>query len=673
MQVDALKLSEGYAPLGVFFRANVVAEPEPPTNYSWEIRGPLDQASPAILATYDSFNAAYVFDTPGRYEVTLAVGLANGRKLKDSVQVNAWPRDRATYYVDAEQGDDRFDGKAQAPSEYCSPEGKALGTCPGPWKTATYAFSTLDPRDWRANTAARYTADSICLAKTQKQVFRYPDGNYTLYRGQAAHYPEALKDKSGRFLPSQELSPCERLAPRMSSPLKAGDQILFKRGQQFDWETGITTLEQSRRTVDNQSLLFEKMACSPLVMPGHWAMPLGILFGAYGSGKPPAIRNKGVSSCMAFQLNGVGAMHLVFQDLDFDLESAAAQAPDNRASFLMAPGNLLNLVVNRVSLSRFDQGILFHNAHGVFIKDSRFHDSRVTHLYSETASDVAMIGNHFDYSGNHIAYTNASHALIIGNTFKRHAFGRTALRIFGSGLDKPTESIWVSDNSFIGWVDPRTTADCVDGRRCQYADGKRFNYTLVELHPNVFDQDRFSEKIVFTRNVLLDAENLLKIAGVHELSVTDNVFATSDSSGTPRIQITDSARRPSRSIRIDRNILIESGTPPSPGSPQFEVTEHSGRSDCADGKAHEKISISQNRMLRSADGCSIRLKKDSALQLGCLSSSNAKESVLPSPPWLTLSANKNLLTGSNPARAEEVAKAKARWKAAPSTTRTSQR
>lgn len=673
MQVDALKLSDGYAPLGVFFRADVVAVSETPPSYSWEIRGPLDQPSPPLLATFDSFNAAYVFDTPGRYEVTLAVALANGRKLKDAIQVNVWPRDRATYYVDAEQGDDRFDGKAPAATESCSPEGKAVGTCPGPWKTATRAFSTLDPRDWRGNASSRYTADSICLAKTQKQVFRYPDGNYTLYRGQAAHYPEALKDKSGRFLPSQEFSACERLAPRMPSPLKAGDQVLFKRGQQFDWETGITTLEQSRRSVDNQSLIFEKMACTPLVMPGHWAMPLGILFGAHGSGKPPVIRNKGASNCMAFQLNGVGAMHLAFQDLDFDLESAAAPAPDNRTSFLMAPGNLLNLVFNRVSLSRFDQGLLFHNAHGVFIKDSRFHDSRVTHLYSETASDVAMLGNSFDYSGNHIAYTNASNALIMGNTFRRHAFGRTALRIFGSGLDKPTESIWVSDNTFSGWVDPRTTADCVDGRRCQYADGKRFNYTLVELHPNVFDQDRFSEKIVFTRNVLLDAENMLKVAGIRNLSVTDNVFATSDRSGTPRIQLTDNARRPSKDIRIDRNVLIESGTPPSPGSPQIEVAEHNGRSDCSDGRAHEKISVSQNRMLRSADGCSIRLKKDGSPQPACLGSNNAKEPVLPSPSWLTLSANQILLTGSPLARTEEVEKAKARWKAAVSTTRTTRK
>lgn len=662
LNVDALKLSDGYAPLGVFFRADVSKLQEAPQNYAWEIRGPLDQGPTPLIATFDSFNAAHVFDMPGKYEVALTTVLASGRKLKSAVQVNVWPRDRTTYHVDSDRGDDRFDGRAMEPAENCNPEGKAVGACSGPWKTATRAFGMLDPRDWRNKPASRYGTDSICQSQTRKQVFRYPDGDYTLYRSQAAHYPEALKDKSGRFLPPADSAVCEKLAPRMPSPLKPGDQILFKRGQTFDLETGIAALEQSRRTIDNQSLVFEKLTCTPLVMPGHWSMPLGILFGAYGSGKNPMIRNTGEASCMAFQLNGVGAMHLAFQDLDFDLETQRSAAPANRASFLMAPGNLLNLVLNRVSINRFDQGILFHNAHGVFIKDSRFHDSRVTHLYSETASDLAIIGNSFDFSGNHIAYTNASHALITRNSFKRHAFGRTALRVFGSGLDKPTESIWVSDNTFSGWIDPRTTADCIDGRRCQYADGKRFNYTLVELHPNNVDQDRFSRRVVFTRNVLLDAENLLKIAGVHDLSVTDNIFATADRSGTPRVLLTDYARRPSKDIRIDRNVLIETSAPASPASPQFELTEHGGRTDCTDGNAHERVVLSRNRILRSADGCSIRLTKGTPPQRSCLSSSDLKELAASPPSWLTLTANQVQQAGSPQMLAEELQKARARWR-----------
>ena len=658
---DSLKLSDGYAPLGVFFRSTLSGKDAHSSRFAWTVSGPIESSHSPIIATFDSFNAGYVFEKPGKYEVTLQVILGDGSKANDKMSVNVWPRDRATYYVDAEIGDDRFDGLAMQPNDNCPPGGKAVGTCPGPWKTATRAFSVLDPRDWRMKGAQRYSSESVCLSAIKKSLIRYPDGDYSLYRDQSSHYLDALKDKSGHFLPAYEAALCERLAPRIAPAVKPGDQILFHRGQRFDFETGVMTLEASKRSLDNRPFRFEKLTCTSLISPSHWATPLGILFGAYGAGKSPLINNVGKASCMAFQLNGVGIMHLAFQNLDFVLENPVAEPAKNRASFMMAVGNPINLVLNRVSITRFDQGMLFHNAHGVFVQNSRFHDSRVVHLYSETASDVALIGNDFDYSGNHIAYTNMGNALVTGNSFKRHAFGRTALRIFGTTLEKPTESIWISDNIFSGWIDPRTRADCIDGNRCQFADGKRYNYTLVELYPNTFDQDKFSERVVFTRNKLLDAENLLKIGGVHDLAISDNMFSTRDSSGTPRVQFANGARRPARNVRIEENVFIEGAAATSAPSPQVEVSEYSGLA-CDDLPAHSNVTIKRNRIVRSTEGCSIRASKGSPAQRTCIEDAGAKAPGPNQPLGISTGANRYQRLGTETTIADELGKASIRWK-----------
>jgi hypothetical protein len=602
-----------------------------------------------------------VFEQPGKYDVTLRVTFGDGGKAHDKLLVHVWPRNRATYYVDAEIGDDRFDGLVMQPSVSCTPDGKAIGACPGPWKTATRAFSVLDPRDWRMKGARRYSSESVCLSTIKKNIIRYSDGDYSLYRDQSSHNPEALKDKSGRFLPTYEIDLCERLAPRISSPIQPGDQVLFRRGQRFDLETGVMALETSKRIIDHRSYGFEKLTCVPLISPGHWTTPLGVLFSAYGSGPSPLISNRGAASCMAFHMNAVGIMHLAFQDLHFDLENPVADPSKNRANFLMAAGNPLNLVLNRVSISRFDQGILFHNAHGVFIQNSRMHDSNGVHLYSETASDVAIIGNDFDYSGNHIAYTNMGNALVTGNNFKRHAFGRTALRIFGTTLQKPTESIWISDNSFSGWIDPRTRANCIDGKRCQFADGKRYNYSLIELYPNTFDQDKFSERIIFKRNKILDAENLLKIGGVHDLTIADNVFSTMDSSSTPRIHLANGARRPVRNIRIEDNVIIENSTAVTSMSPQIEVSEYSGAS-CDDLPANSNVTIMRNRIIRVTEGCSIRSTKGTPAQQSCIEIFGSKTSSHNQSPGIISSSNHYQRAGAGANLSDEIEKASNRWK-----------
>lgn len=613
-----LDLSKGYAPLGVFFRSQVKAPESDILNYAWEIRGPKGTGSSPLLARYDAFNAAYVFEQPGEYMASLDVTFRDGTVAHDTTSVVVWPRDRDTYYVDAKVGDDRYDGLAMTPDQACDVRTRPVGACQGPWKTATRAFSVLDPRDWKPGASGDYTPASVCVSSQTRLVASFRDGLYAVD-------PQALEDslQSGSGEHSAPIRPemafvCQKLRPNRTKAVRPGDQILFKRGQEFNLETGMLTVEGREGQSAGNHTGPTKLACSSIVDAGHWKLPMGIRFGAYGAGTAPVVKNTGQVSCTAFRMLGVGAMHLAFEDLSFNLNSASALSFSGRASFLFALGHPVNLVFNRVTLSQFNQGMLFHDAHGMFIAHSQFHDSNVVHLYSETATDVALLANKFDYSGNHIAYTNMSNALVVGNTFSRQAFGRTAIRVFGTSLNHPTTAVWVSDNVFAGWIDPRTRENCKTGR-CQFANGKRYNYSLVEFHPNTPVSDKFSERIVFTRNVLRNAENMLRIGAVHELTVQNNIFDTKDISGTSRILLhSNGARRPLRNVTIKDNLFVERA-PAQKGktSANIELMAYS-ELPCDDIRTHEGIRILDNQSVRSATGCFFQMRADKKANPVCV-------------------------------------------------------
>ena len=559
---DLLNLSKGYAPHGVFFRSKVENSHSKILSYSWKIRGPLINKSARIVAEFDSFNAAMVFETAGKYDVNLQVKFQDGTQARDNIIVKVWARDGKTYFVDSKIGNDRFNGLSMMPDNKCIPEHEAVGECNGPWRSATRSFSVLAPRN------------------SQHKV-----------------------------------------------NLKPGDQILFNRDQTFKLETNITDLKNIK---DDQ-----RLECAPQISVNHWSNNLGIHFGAYGKGNIPLIKNSGDSSCFIFDFPGVGIMHISFQDLAFDLDNSGSSPHDNRASFLFAIGQPINLILNRISLKRFNQGLLFHNAHGIFINKSNFFDSSIGQLYSETATDVAFLNNKFDYSGNHISYTNMSHALVTGNTFSRIAFGRTALRVFGSDLKHFTESIWISDNQFEGWIDPRTTADCSPGR-CQYADGKRYNWSLVELHPNVPNEDRFAEKIVFKRNILRNAETLLRVGAIHNLLVENNIFDTADNYGAARIKLhSDFARRPLKDIYIHNNLFLERSTKKSNENPTIELTEYSN-----DIENHKRLQITNNIFINASNDCIVKLKNLETKNKECLLNSSNNHRNKKRLSYLLFSQNK---------------------------------
>ncbi|HPA06098.1 MAG TPA: PKD domain-containing protein [Candidatus Hydrogenedentes bacterium] len=280
---------------------------------------------------------------------------------------------------------------------------------------------------------------------------------------------------------------------------KPGDQILFKRGQSFDF-------------------------ASDSVVIAHWKAGYGYLFGAYGTGAKPVIRAIGAGGGSFFNNQGLGTRFISFADLEFQCTPAGGIP----ILFWVAPGGGTSITFLRVDIRDFNQGWLVNSSLGPNIASGYFFDrctsynSQVTHMYC-VARRVAILGGNFDYSGNHIAYCeNIMEGVIDGNSFSRTAFGRTALRISGAGTDYPASNVWVSNNLFEGWVDPISDTGAHNG------GGTRYNYCLLNFSPNTPNSDRFGEWLVFENNTVTDSEVFATISAWEHVIVRNNTFTTQD-------------------------------------------------------------------------------------------------------------------------------------------------
>lgn len=407
-----------------------------------------------------------------------------------------------------------------------------------------------------------------------------------------------------------------------------------------------------------------------MVSTPHWTPALGVLYSAYGSGAKPKIINTAATSCDAFTIGGVGMMHLTLQDLEFNLENASVKDPlrplvENRATFMSSSAYPINMTLNRVDVNKFNQGILVANPHGEFIKDSTFTDSQVTHMYHDAALDVALLNNKFDYAGNHLLYTNMSNGLIVGNKFSRQAFGRTQFRIFGTDpASFATKSVWLSDNTFEGWIDPRTSAHCAEvgiTGGCPWESGKRYNFSLVEFTPNNSSAIKFSDNIVFTRNTLKNAENMLRISASAHVVASNNIFDSMDSSPTPRLQLhyVDFARRPLNDIAIKDNLFTERSTARPANSPIMHLTNYGTTWSCDDLPTHKDIIVSNNQAITASPACFMSNYSFGGTPSCLLASTQSGTSgTLGSAIGLTLSSNKIVFSSTTSTMDQAITTAK---------------
>lgn len=113
-------LTKFYAPLPVFFEGWKSTPRESIVSYTWNF----GDGSPQ----FSGFNAAHIYETPGKYTAQLTVIDASGATSTASIEVEVLERTGKTYYVDAVTGDDANNGMSMQTA----------------WKTATKAFSGMN-------------------------------------------------------------------------------------------------------------------------------------------------------------------------------------------------------------------------------------------------------------------------------------------------------------------------------------------------------------------------------------------------------------------------------------------------------------------------------------------------------------------------------------------------
>lgn len=301
-------------------------------------------------------------------------------------------------------------------------------------------------------------------------------------------------------------------------------QILFRRGQEHLIDT-----------------------CAENLTSGHYTGMIGRYFGAYGTGANPVIRASNTShGCKLFDVWGWDHGHIAFEDLDFDLQSAAGY----RAGFVTTSGNLVNLIFNRVHVQRVAHGLVVgevldtingktisYPAEGIYFVQSRIFDSDIYRLTLDPAweRDGVMMGgagekwgiidSTLEKSGNHCLYLYARHVVVDYLKAIKPSFGRTGMR---GRSERPGFSGYynVTNSEFLGWIDdlPR-----------QNGGGKDYNWSMVEFTAAGPD-DQIVEHVFFARNKATNAQTLLRVGNAENIYVCENQFETSDTSSNTMVE-----------------------------------------------------------------------------------------------------------------------------------------
>jgi len=588
---DQLSLDKGYAPFGVFLRGTDSTGKDNIVSYDWEIK---DLSTDAIITTLNGFNAAHIFDQPGEYSATLTITDKGGASSSDTRNITVWPRDGESYYVDSDIGDDRYNGLTQSPDNTCDANVATLGSCNGPWKTATRAFGELSPYNATTFSDGKYTADSICLKSENIDVTRYNQGNFKIFRSSTFLESEAKKDADGNYLPAITTEICTSLATKRTSVLKPGDQILFHTNQTFDIETGIQSLSSYSAINDGITYQYERLDTYPITTVTHWSTAIGVNFSSYGEGTKPIIKNTGKSSNQVVFFQGVGMFGFSISDLDFDLLSNQQETLSARATLMEMREKPINMSFQRINVKNMQQGIIGNakDGSGLFIFNSEFSDSTITQLFTQSSyKDVAIVNNTYDYSANHLIYSSIASGLVVNNKLSRPAYGRTAFRLSGGTFNNANRNVWISDNEITGWVDPRTSAEF----GAAFSNGERYNYTLVDIAPNVFE-DLALYDIVFTRNKVIDAETLLEIGDGENITISYNLFKSADSERSSRIHLNkNTSKRPLKNIDIINNTFIDLAPSVVDNSVRsFISLDNYYQDKCSEQFNHENINIESN-------------------------------------------------------------------------------
>jgi hypothetical protein len=317
---------------------------------------------------------------------------------------------------------------------------------------------------------------------------------------------------------------------------KPGDQILFRRGQEFDFAAGV-------------------------VRPDPGTMGYGYCFGAFGTGAKPVINHVGTSQLEMIFLDA-RCPYLAFwglKDLEFNCRSGEGAV----SSFFITKARSCNLFFLRCDIHDHHQAIGINGNHtdrrisNVYVIDCSVHDSHLTdgmHLYTK-ASRYANINSTFDMCEDHVGYHSyLNKAVFSQNTYTRWASGRLAIRVCGvASATTPTNNVHILNNRFIGWKDPVHDT--------WSHTGTGYNKVAIELGPNVQEQQWMNDALV-EKNQFFNLETFIEVGVWENVTIRNNYMQsetddTSNTSGSCRIAIGHKFElKPVKNVSIYGNTIV---------------------------------------------------------------------------------------------------------------------
>lgn len=351
----------------------------------------------------------------------------------------------------------------------------------------------------------------------------------------------------------------EPFAPVSAWEMKPGDRVLFKRG-----------------------LVYEMYA---RVAFGHGRQTQGNYFGAYGNPTlpKPIIQWTGPQDLDNYMIGGgYGKAYWAYVDLQFKFVSPTGNRILGLDVPVCAEKNLLYLrvdffdpyngAVGTNGATGCVDGGQHNSVSSFFLIDSSIqnpstHHPSITQSYFFGAHALAVVGNHYDKSGNHMVYSGAvNKAVVYGNTFSRPAFGRTIWRSSGAPTGWEDNNLYFAKNLMLGWIDPVDGATCgCDPLNAHNGQGTRYNYTLLNFGPGGNSGERLIRDVVFENNVVTNFEVAMDIINAENMVVRNNLFVSPAAQDQARfIQLsagpgTLGLTRPLKNVSIVGNDLVSNG------------------------------------------------------------------------------------------------------------------
>ncbi|GEM_PF-6936215 len=352
----------------------------------------------------------------------------------------------------------------------------------------------------------------------------------------------------------------------VTNQLNPGDAVYFRRGQVFE-------MSQKIDNGGKPAVYFTADSANP-------QEPL------------PIIKNKGLKN--TYFINALttnqSIINLAFSDLEIELKSDPVTYA---TGFIVGKGNTRNFLLLRCvgknpinSFLGFNYVDSASKPSGCFIIDSKITQTEFypdfSMLFYYRGSRIAMINSTVDRSYNHLMYTSTSLGLFYNNIISRPSWGRTALRIDGSGgFYDPDGDILIKNNKFLGWIDgiegsgytalTRPT-DTASDSHSNY--GREYDLQLLQLGPNTGKPERI-RNVVVEGNIFTNCSSPMQIANCENITVKNNLFASPSSDNHGKFEIgADMQSKPNQHIKIINNtFLLKSTTTSTIGGAAFLVAK----------------------------------------------------------------------------------------------------